>query len=69
MKKSVCECPTCSYKWQLRKENPKECPRCKRRLDSWGSKLKIETKQINNQAEKQKFEKELDKWNAEHPFP
>lgn len=26
-------CPKCGYQWRPRTENPKECPRCKRRLD------------------------------------
>ena len=27
------KCPRCSYEWEARKENPKECPKCKKRLD------------------------------------
>lgn len=26
-------CPKCNYQWKPRVENPKECPRCKSRLD------------------------------------
>jgi len=26
-------CDKCSYQWAPRKETPKECPRCKTRLD------------------------------------
>lgn len=26
-------CPYCGYEWTSRKEEPKECPRCKRRFD------------------------------------
>jgi len=26
-------CQKCSYQWAPRKETPKECPRCKTRLD------------------------------------
>ncbi len=26
-------CPRCAYCWISRVENPKECPRCKNRLD------------------------------------
>jgi len=31
MKEEVC--PKCEYKWVSRKKHPKECPRCKKRLD------------------------------------
>ena len=24
------KCPVCGYKWKQRKENPKQCPYCKR---------------------------------------
>ena len=27
------ECLKCDYNWESRVENPKECPRCKVRLD------------------------------------
>lgn len=27
------KCKKCGYEWQSRLENPKECPRCKTRLD------------------------------------
>lgn len=27
------ECNKCDYDWESRIENPKECPRCKTRLD------------------------------------
>ena len=27
------KCPHCNYEWEPRKEKPKACPRCKRRLD------------------------------------
>ncbi|MFW5953601.1 MAG: nucleotidyltransferase [Candidatus Natronoplasma sp.] len=27
------KCPHCNYNWEPRKEKPKACPRCKRRLD------------------------------------
>jgi hypothetical protein len=27
------ECPKCKYKWEPRTKKPKECPRCKARLD------------------------------------
>ena len=27
------KCPHCGYEWKPRVEKPKECPRCKRRLD------------------------------------
>jgi hypothetical protein len=30
-------CPRCSYEWEPRKKNPKECPRCKVRLDWAGA--------------------------------
>lgn len=26
-------CNTCQYEWMSRVENPKACPRCKRRFD------------------------------------
>jgi len=26
-------CGRCEYEWESKKENPKECPRCKARLD------------------------------------
>ncbi len=26
-------CPKCPYSWTPRVKNPKECPRCKQRLD------------------------------------
>ena len=26
-------CTKCSYEWETRTESPKECPRCKSRLD------------------------------------
>jgi len=26
-------CGRCGYEWESRKKNPKECPRCKARLD------------------------------------
>ncbi len=26
-------CPKCSYEWESRVAEPKECPRCKTRLD------------------------------------
>jgi len=26
-------CEYCEYEWNPRKENPKACPRCKRRFD------------------------------------
>lgn len=26
-------CKVCGYKWKLRTLKPKECPKCKRRLD------------------------------------
>jgi len=28
------KCNKCGYEWQNRKAKPKECPRCKTRLDS-----------------------------------
>ena len=28
-----CECPRCGYEWESKVPNPKECPRCKARLD------------------------------------
>tara|TARA_Y100000034_G_C6843787_1_gene382042 strand:+ start:64 stop:225 length:162 start_codon:yes stop_codon:yes gene_type:complete len=28
------KCPKCEYEWSTRKDKPKECPRCKNRLDS-----------------------------------
>lgn len=31
--KSVSRCPHCGYEWEPRVSKPKECPRCKRRLD------------------------------------
>ncbi len=27
------KCQKCTYTWEPRKDNPKECPRCKTRLD------------------------------------
>ncbi len=27
------ECKTCKYEWTSRIDNPKACPRCKRRFD------------------------------------
>lgn len=27
------KCPYCGYEWSPRVNKPKECPRCKRRLD------------------------------------
>jgi rubrerythrin len=27
------KCKYCDYEWKTRKENPKACPRCKRRFD------------------------------------
>jgi len=27
------KCNSCGYKWNAIKKNPKECPRCKQRLD------------------------------------
>lgn len=27
------KCPKCNYQWIPRRENPKECPKCKKRLD------------------------------------
>jgi len=37
------KCKNCEYEWENRKENPKECPRCKNRLDYPGSKnLKVD---------------------------
>ncbi|MDD5191598.1 MAG: hypothetical protein PHH54_02255 [Candidatus Nanoarchaeia archaeon] len=27
------KCENCEYEWEARKENPKACPRCKRRFD------------------------------------
>tara|TARA_Y100000034_G_C6896803_1_gene413643 strand:+ start:1872 stop:1994 length:123 start_codon:yes stop_codon:yes gene_type:complete len=27
------KCHHCGYKWESRKDKPKECPRCKRRID------------------------------------
>ena len=27
------KCSTCQYEWEARKEQPKECPKCKTRLD------------------------------------
>jgi len=27
------KCPYCGYVWTPRVANPKECPRCKRRID------------------------------------
>lgn len=29
----IMKCPHCDYEWNPRKEKPKSCPRCKRRLD------------------------------------
>ena len=26
-------CEYCEYEWETRKENPKSCPRCKKRFD------------------------------------
>ena len=31
-------CPKCNYEWISRVKYPKECPRCKRRLDFINSK-------------------------------
>lgn len=28
-------CPRCKYEWNTRIEYPKECPRCKKRLDKY----------------------------------
>lgn len=33
--KKEIKCNKCKYKWKPRKKNPKECPRCKNRLDSF----------------------------------
>ena len=30
---SKMKCSNCEYDWENRKEKPKECPRCKHRLD------------------------------------
>jgi len=30
------KCIKCEYKWETRVSNPKECPRCKSRLDLGG---------------------------------
>ena len=27
------QCPYCKHEWEARVDNPKECPRCKNRLD------------------------------------
>lgn len=27
------KCKKCGYEWKIRTETPKECPRCKSRLD------------------------------------
>jgi predicted Zn-ribbon and HTH transcriptional regulator len=29
----IMKCKRCGYEWEARKEEPKECPRCKARLD------------------------------------
>ena len=29
----TCPYPKCQHEWEARKENPLECPACKRRLD------------------------------------
>jgi len=34
------KCPDCGYEWKPRVENPKSCPRCKRRLDYPKKKVK-----------------------------
>jgi len=34
------KCSYCEYEWVSRKENPKECPRCKRRMDYPGGQKK-----------------------------
>jgi len=34
------KCPHCGYEWKPRVKNPKECPRCKYRLDYYKSKKK-----------------------------
>ncbi len=33
-------CPKCCYNWESRKPEPRECPRCKTRLDYVKRKLK-----------------------------
>jgi len=33
------ECEFCDYRWSSRVDNPKSCPRCKRRLDYKDAKL------------------------------
>ena len=34
------KCPKCKYVWNARTKKPKECPRCKKRLDVLISKRK-----------------------------
>ena len=36
------KCETCKYEWQSRIENPKACPRCKRRFDYMSAKEMVE---------------------------
>ncbi len=35
-------CHRCGYSWTPRKENPKECPRCKARMDGEIIKIKVD---------------------------
>jgi predicted Zn-ribbon and HTH transcriptional regulator len=46
MKKS---CYRCSYEWETRINNPKECPRCKSRLDRHG-KIKKEVENAESES-------------------
>ena len=36
---TVRECEFCAYSWTARVQNPKSCPRCKRRFDYKEAKL------------------------------
>ena len=31
--KKTATCPRCNYTWEKRKPQPKQCPKCQRRLD------------------------------------
>ena len=36
---NIRECEFCAYRWTARVQNPKSCPRCKRRFDYKEAKL------------------------------
>jgi hypothetical protein len=40
-KYTIQTCPNCSHRWESRVENPKSCPRCKRRFDYPGTVKRI----------------------------